>query len=148
MAVTTEETAPAVEFPVPEIVKKVKFAWERPAVTEKVPPEPEEEVTEIPQTVSEKPIWGETTIEPDSGTPENEEDALPVTEDQAITDDPLYSSTKVKFAYEEVTDQEVDDTGEEKRGDEPSSAGQENMGKPRKVTTVRKKQKPQDNTLF
>lgn len=146
--VIPEETAPAAENPPSEIVQKMKFVWERPAVTEKVPPEPEKEVAETSPAGSEKPIWGETTIEPDSGSPENEEDTLPPAENQNIPVDPLYSSTKVKFAYEEVTDQDGADTSQQKKEDEPSSAIQEPREKPRKVTTVRKKQKPQDNTLF
>lgn len=155
VAVTPVETAPAAEYPALEKVQKMKFAWEKPAVSEKVPPEPEEEMAETPPTGSEKPLWGEPTTEPDPEISGKTDDAPPAAEIPAITDDPLYGSTKVKFAYEEVTDQEVVDTDQEvmdtdqeKREDEPSSAGQENKGKPRKVTTVRKKQKPQDNTLF
>ncbi len=151
---TPAGSAPVAENPAREMApERVRLVWEKPAVTERVPPEPVDEVKETPPPA-----------------PANAD-----VEEPALSDDVLFGSTKVKFAFkratgqEEVpaeqeqaaTSQENAVTGQEEvpirqeempagqeQADESISAGKEKEGKPRKVVRLSKKQKSQDNTLF
>jgi len=165
---TPAGSAPVAENPAREMApERVRLVWEKPAVTERVPPEPVDEVKETPPPAPAKAD----------------------VEEPALSDDVLFGSTKVKFAFkratgqEEVpaeqeqaaTSQENAVTGQEEvpirqeempasqeqattsqeevpagqeQADESISAGKEQEGKPRKVVRLSKKQKSQDNTLF
>jgi len=158
---TPAGSAPVAENPAREVApERVRLVWEKPAVTERVPPEPVDEVKETPPPA-----------------PANAD-----VEEPALSDDVLFGSTKVKFAFKRAAEQEHAATSQEnavtgqeevpvrqeempagqeqattsqeevpagqEQADESISAGKEKEGKPRKVVRLSKKQKSQDNTLF